>query len=139
MADQIFIIHHPDPNFTGHFGIDFYKGKGSTSSLDDAATLLGKGCTIEGDEEIQAKVRGYLNCREAEWKKSLHEDNQHHRPPRESPPVFTLRKPGDPPIKAGDLAAFRAAAKAARAKSKPEKISDLAMHRAAAKAARRKR
>jgi len=153
MADQTFIILHLDPNFTGHFGVDFYKGKGSTSSLDDAATLLGKGCTIEGDEALQAKVRGYLNCRESERIKSLHEDNQHHRPPKASPPIFTLRKPGDPPIKVRDMAAFRAAAGEARKHKAgivaggkrygpgPEggRALDRDMQRAAAKAARRKK
>jgi hypothetical protein len=60
MSDRVFVILHPHPDWSGYFGgVDFYQGKGSTSSLEDAARLVGLGCTIDGDEswkELEAFI-----------------------------------------------------------------------------------
>lgn len=48
----IFIISYKSPGFTGFFsGVDFYSGRGSTSSISDAARLFELGCKIEDPEQ----------------------------------------------------------------------------------------
>ena len=51
-----YIVLHQDPTFTGNIaGVDFYQGRGSTSSLGDVARLIALGCTAE-DPEAQASA-----------------------------------------------------------------------------------
>ncbi len=46
----IFIIRHKDPHFSGVvYGVDFFKGKGSTCSGMTAVLLLEAGHSIEGE------------------------------------------------------------------------------------------
>ena len=58
----IFIILHPRPDWSGYFGaVDFYQGRGSTSSLEDAARLMSLGFMVEGVESraiVEALIEG---------------------------------------------------------------------------------
>lgn len=84
---NIFIIQHRDPDFTGYFGaVDFYQGKGSTSSVEDAGKLLLQGCTIE-DEAARTIVKSHLFARA----KSREEIEAMHRAED-----AINRNPGDP-------------------------------------------
>ena len=52
------------PTFTGFMaGVDFYNGRGSTSSLNDVARLVALGCHAE-DPAVQAQVEE-INKQEA--------------------------------------------------------------------------
>jgi len=58
---SIYLIEHSVKDFTGYFGgVDFYQGRGSTSSEDDAQKLKGLGCCIlePGTMMIESQDKG---------------------------------------------------------------------------------
>jgi hypothetical protein len=58
--NRIYILQHPSPDFKGSIrGIDFSNGKGSTSSIEDAARLIELDYEIE-DDDARAIVEKYM-------------------------------------------------------------------------------
>ncbi|MBE3109994.1 MAG: hypothetical protein IMZ46_05680 [Acidobacteria bacterium] len=58
----VYIVLHQDPTYTGFLaGVDFYNGRGSTSSPEDVARLVELGCTAE-DPRAQADAEALSKC-----------------------------------------------------------------------------
>lgn len=55
---MIIVLIHPEPDYTGVVrGVDFVKGRGTTSSPHDAVMFIGEGYTVE-DPSAREVVRG---------------------------------------------------------------------------------
>jgi len=61
----VYLVIHPEPGFTGFSGVDFYGGKGSTSSFEDVVELVRQGCRCE-DPSVQAEVEAAIASQRAE-------------------------------------------------------------------------
>jgi hypothetical protein len=67
---SIYLIKHSVKDFTGYFGgVDFYHGRGSTSSRADALRLEKLGCRVSesGTEEIETQDKGEADASPASF------------------------------------------------------------------------
>jgi len=58
----VYFLKHPSSDFTGIMGgVDFYDGRGSTSSLRDARGLSEKGCIIYDEQRRSVVIEAHIN------------------------------------------------------------------------------
>ncbi|MGA2363421.1 MAG: hypothetical protein ABSG73_13300 [Candidatus Aminicenantales bacterium] len=95
MADKIYVVRHPDPTFRGFAaGIDFYGGKGTTTSIQSAMQAVkGAGCVIENPDHA-VEVQDALKGQDQAVQDAAKSKAEHERLFEQSAAVEHLRKRG---------------------------------------------
>jgi hypothetical protein len=93
--DKVYVVRHSDPNFRGFAaGIDFYSGRGTTTSIQSAMQAVkGAGCVIENPDHA-AEVSDALKGQDQAIQDSAASKAEHEKLFQEHEAAEHLRKRG---------------------------------------------